>query len=99
MGVAFDLYEMTETLTSKYVNVAGPDSVVGRSSDPMLFVTNVGTGYALNCHAESSYAVRGYSSGDDGYGVYGLCHGGDGCGVVGRSESFQQSGTDSGSAH
>ena len=84
-AVASDLYEMTETLTSKYVNVAGPDAIVGSSSDPMLYVTNSGTGYALNCDAESSYAVRGRSSGDDGYGVYGLCHGEDGYGVVGSS--------------
>jgi hypothetical protein len=84
-AVASDLYEMTETLTSKYVNVAGPDAVVGSSGDSMLSVTNSGTGYALNCHAESSYAVRGRSSGDAGYGVYGLCHGSDGYGVVGSS--------------
>jgi hypothetical protein len=86
-GVAANLYEGTQTLTTKYVNAAGPDSVEGSSSDVMFFVRNSGTGYALNCQA-TSYAVRGYSSGEDGYGVYGICHGDQGRGVVGSSTGF-----------
>jgi len=91
-AVASDLYEMTETLMSKYVNVAGPDAVTGSSSDPMLYVTNSGTGYGLSAYAESSYAIRGRSEGDAGYGVYGLCHGSDGYGVVGSSGGANGSG-------
>jgi hypothetical protein len=84
-GVASNLYEGAETLTSKYVNATGPESVTGSSTDAMFHVENSGTGYAFSAYAASSYGIRARSDGDTGYGVYGLCHGKQGYGVVGSS--------------
>jgi hypothetical protein len=48
-GVAVNLYEETSTLTSKYVNVTGPDSVRGsNASYPMLLVNNYDGNYSLS---------------------------------------------------
>jgi hypothetical protein len=54
-GVASNLYEGTSTLTGKYVNVTGPDSVTGSDiTYPMLLVKNNSGSYALR--------VEGYRS-------------------------------------
>jgi hypothetical protein len=52
-GVATDLYEGTSTLTDKYVNVTGPDSVVAASGTAFLGKASGGT-------SSTMYGIEGY---------------------------------------
>jgi hypothetical protein len=64
-GVAANLYEGTSTLTGKYVNVTGPDSVTGSDiTYPMLLVKNNSGRYALRAegYRSSTIAVQGIYS-------------------------------------
>jgi hypothetical protein len=67
LGVAADLYEGSSTLTNKYVNVAGPDSVVASSGVAFL-------GRAVGSSGSTMQGMMGYvsdSSSGLGYGVWG----------------------------
>ncbi len=80
-GVATDLYEQTTTLTNKYVNVAGPDSVYSTSGTAFTGRATGGggpvsgiRGYAENTVGGKSYGVYGFGSNTtiaEAYGVYG----------------------------
>jgi hypothetical protein len=63
-GVATDLYEGTSTLTSKYVNSSGPDSV--RSSSGMAF-----TGYASGSSSQAMTGIRGVANNSSSGDTYG----------------------------
>jgi len=64
-GVAADLYEGSTTMTDKYVNAAGPDSVVASSGTAFL-------GRAAGSSAVSMYGVAGYTSNASSGGAFGL---------------------------
>ena len=69
-GVATDLYESASTLTSKYVNTVGPDSVYTSSGTAFLgkvsgssvqFVSGI-KGYADNSSYGTAYGIYGYGA-------------------------------------
>ncbi len=75
-GVATNLYEGSQTLTEKYLNAIGPDSISGSSSGSILSATNSGTGYSVYGDATDNGEVENYggyfvAGGTDGRGVYG----------------------------
>ncbi len=84
-GIASDLYEGSETLSDKYVNSAGPETISGASASPALSVENSGIGSALRCYARSLDGIQSFSDGDTAYAVYGMCSGSEGLGVYGVS--------------
>ncbi len=64
------------------IGTTGPESkldVIGSSSDPIIFGTNVGSGEGI--YGESSDGTAVYGESHDGYGVHGESQ--DGCGVYG----------------
>lgn len=66
-GVASNLYEGTSTLTSKYVNATGPETVQGTSSSNMLLVRNSGSGAALRGEANGGGYGGWFTSSNDHY--------------------------------
>jgi hypothetical protein len=63
-GVASDLYEGSSTLTSKYVNVAGPDSVMASSGSAF-------TGKAVGSSSSRMHGVKGYADNSGSERAYG----------------------------
>ena len=63
-GVATDLYEGTSTLTGKYVNTVGPDSVYSTTSSAFLGKTSVSS-------TSSIYGVKGYAENTSSGNAYG----------------------------
>ena len=84
-GIASDLYEGSETLSDKYINSAGPDTISATSASPALSVENSGIGSALRCYSKSLDGIQSFSDGDTGYALYGMCSGSEGLGVYGVS--------------
>ena len=64
LNIASDLYEGSSTLTSKYVNVSGPDSVYSTSGTAFK-------GRASGSSASSMYGIRGYVDNSSSGSVYG----------------------------
>lgn len=65
LGVATDLYEGSSTLTGKYVNVAGPDSIVASIGTAFLSRTAGSDGTSM-------YGAAGYASNSSYGGAYGV---------------------------
>jgi hypothetical protein len=63
-GVATDLYEETTTLTDKYVNETGPETVNATSGTAF-------TGCASGSSASSMYGIKGYAENTSDGGAYG----------------------------
>lgn len=84
-GVASDLYEGTQTLTTRYVNAVGPDNVSGSASGPMLQGLNTGAGAGLRGSSQSDHGTIGYTDAGDKGGVFG--NNTSGYGVWGNSVS------------
>lgn len=82
-GVASDLYEGTQTLSSRYVKSAGPDAVSGTSAATMLQATNDGTGAGLRGSSQGHHGTIGYTYASDKAGVFG--NNTNGYGVWGNS--------------
>ena len=90
VGVATNLYEANQSLTSKYLNEVGPDYMTGSTLGWVLDVENTGIGGAIDGSAPTGTGVRGTSfgpggTGTDGVGVRGNAHGGQGTGVYGHA--------------
>jgi hypothetical protein len=66
-GVAENLYEGTSTLTSKYINAAGPDTMSSGIPGPVLFLSNTASSTSSTSGIEGT-ASNGASG--DAYGGY-----------------------------
>ena len=76
LNVSSNLYEGPNTLTSKYVNQDGPDTMTGSTSGSVLTVTNSGSGRSIYGNSSSTSAVTNYAgyftaAGQTGRAVYG----------------------------
>jgi hypothetical protein len=86
-GVAANLFEGTQSLSARYLNASGPDTISGSSSQRMLSSVNSGSGVGL--YGEGADAgVHGHSF--EGLGVRGRSITGDG--VVGTTSVSDKSG-------
>lgn len=82
-GVSTTLYEGTQTLSSRYINAAGPDTVLGVSDSAMLQALNEGNGAGLRGSSQNHHGTIGYTDAANMGGVYGNST--DGYGVWGNS--------------
>lgn len=86
-GVASNLYEGSNSLTSKYLNDDRAETIKAKTYNDLLSVIQDGTGKAINAQSEGTIGLRGESKGEDGAGVAGYNFTKTGSGIFGQGGS------------
>jgi len=86
-GVASNLYEGSQTLTSRYLNDDRAETIQANTTANLLRVIQDGTGYAIDAQSDGSVAIRSESKNANGTGVAAYCSSDAGVGIFGQGGS------------